>query len=63
MIYPSKALAHLGLDHLHLTLSETPNGKDRHMKKGSPGCLGYIGDSNTQLIIQGIIINHCEDPY
>ena len=28
-----KALAHLGLDHLHLTLSETPNGRDR----GKPG--------------------------
>lgn len=24
----AKALAHLGLDHLHLTLSETPNGKE-----------------------------------
>ena len=32
------------------------------MKKGAPGCLGYIGDEKLPSYI-GIIINHYKDPY
>lgn len=57
----AKALAHLGLDHLHLTLSETPNGREVSIAvnkiTATHGCekqiwLRQINDSEQHLLFK-----------